>query len=82
MMDDDFQDTFRSERNPCWAPISSYEATNGAPYLIVLMNHDDELGDDDHWLRGELLTVIAIIKTRLAHSSFTNHCIVPVYTTK
>ena len=80
MMDDELEETVAYQNDPIWSPIASLSAKDESkyPHFIIFMSHYDTEGDDNHLLRGELLTILAMMITRMEHPSFEKHCIIPV----
>lgn len=80
MMDDEFEETVACQNDPIWSPIASLSPKDGRkyPHFIIFMSHDDTEGDDNYLLRGELLTILAMMITRMEHPSFEKYCIIPV----
>ena len=79
-MDDELEETVAYQNDPIWSPIASLSAKDESkhPHFIIFMSHYDTEGDDNHLLRGELLTILAMMITRMEHPSFEKHCIIPV----
>ena len=56
--------------------ISHYSVGN-LPHISCTLTYDIN-GDDDNLLRGELLTLIRIMRGRMRHRDFIEHDVVPV----
>lgn len=74
-VDEDFEEVIACQENPTWSPIASLVAKDEIkfPHFIVLMSHNDNEGDDDCLLRGEVLAILAMMITRMKHPSFEKH---------
>lgn len=80
-VDEDFEEVIACQENPTWSPIASLVAKDEIKFshFIVLMSHNDNEGDDDRSLRGEVLAILAMMITRTKHPSFEKHSIIPVW---
>ena len=67
-------DVFQN-RNPRWKPDIGAQATNW-PHTFFLLQH--QMQADDRLLRGEVLAILAAIRTRLDLPELSEHIIVPV----
>lgn len=60
-----------------WSPIDTWELHGEYPHAMLTMAHRVR-GNDKKLLKGELLTILAIMRTHLAVASLESHVIIPV----
>lgn len=79
IFEDYFRDQLFGERNPTWYPHEALRlpSSEGLPHTMFFLAHDIP-GVEGKLLRGEVLAIVAAIKTRLSLRSLMGHCIIPV----
>lgn len=85
MIDRHFSDTISNEyyhRKSHRAPRASVRSDPERKFLhfMIHMIHEDTDGDDSYLLRGEVLTILAMMRNRMKHPIFRNRCIIPART--
>lgn len=71
-------ETLFLEQETCFAPVTGWytdDKTN-IPHLMFIMKHG--IDGDDNLLRGELLTIVGAIMSRMSVEIFAKHVIIPV----
>ena len=77
MIHDDFEDYLVSERD--WSPEEVWQARDRESKPHVLVTQAQALtGENDELLRSELLTLVAVMISRLEDENFQRHEIIPV----
>ena len=73
-----YADTLFLEENPPFAPVASWVTNNQQerPHIMLTLRHDATV--DERLLRGELLTIVAAMNSRLSFRYFKRHVIAPV----
>ena len=74
-----FRDPLFDERNPTWYPYKALRLHHSKklPHTMFFLAHRIP-GVEGKLLRGEVLAIVAAIKTRLSLRSLMGHCIIPV----
>ena len=73
-----YADTLFLEENPSFAPVASWVTINQQewPHIMLTLRHEATV--DDRLLRGELLTIVAAMNSRLSFRYFRRHVVAPV----
>lgn len=66
------------EQEPCFAPDTGWHTNDETtlPHLMFTMKHG--IDGDDNLLRGELLTIVGAMRSRMSVDIFAKHVIIPV----
>ena len=73
-----YADTLFLEENPSFAPVASWVTNNQQemPHIMLTLRHEATV--DERLLRGELLTIVAAMNSRLSFRYFRRHVVAPV----
>jgi hypothetical protein len=68
--------------DPEWSPVSFWKIKHDLevdyPHVTLTMQHGLDAGEDERLLRGEVLTILAIMRTRLEVPLLKDHLVIPV----